>query len=58
VEVAEGDPFLPALDVSMHTVGLRWDAMSWAALKGEYHREHPAGGEDVHSGRFQAAFTF
>jgi hypothetical protein len=58
VEVAEGDPFLAPLDVSVHTLGLRWEATSWAALKGEYHRERPAGGEDVHSGRLQAAFTF
>jgi len=58
VEVDEGDPFLSPLDVSVHTLGLRWDAMSWAAVKAEYHREHPTGGEDVHSGRLQAAFTF
>jgi hypothetical protein len=58
VEVAEGDPFLAPLDISVHTVGLRWEAMTWVALKGEYHLEQPTGGEDIHSGRFQAAFTF
>jgi hypothetical protein len=58
VEVAQGDPFLAPLDESVHTLGLRWEASSWAALKGEYHLERPAGGEDVHSGRLQAAFTF
>lgn len=58
VDVGEDDPFLAPLEVSVHTLGLRWEASSWAALKGEYHREQPAGGEDVHSGRLQAAFTF
>ena len=58
VEVADGDPFLAPLDVSVHTLGLRWEFSSWAAMKGEYHLERPAGEEDVHSGRLQAAFTF
>jgi hypothetical protein len=57
VDVADGDPYLPAKDVRIHTVGLRVDASNWIALKGEYHllREH---GEDIHAARFQAAFTF
>jgi hypothetical protein len=57
VNVAEGEPYLAPLDVSMHTVGLRLDAQAWAALKGEYHfrREQE---EDVHSALLQVAFAF
>jgi hypothetical protein len=58
VDVAESDPFLQPLDLSLHTLGLRFDAISWAALKAEYHNERPAGAEVVHSARLQAAFTF
>jgi hypothetical protein len=58
VEVAAGDPFLEAGELSMHTLGLRFELLSWAALKGEYHREQPAGADGVHSARVQAAFTF
>jgi hypothetical protein len=58
VEVAPGDPFLEFLDLTLHTVGLRYEALSWVAVKGEYHNERPAGAENVHSARVQAAFTF
>jgi hypothetical protein len=57
VDVAEGDPFLPPRDLSLHTLGLRVDPTAWLALKGEYHlfREQ---GEDTSAARFQVAFTF
>jgi hypothetical protein len=57
VDVANGDPYLAAKDLTIHTVGLRVDASAWLALKGEYHlfREH---GEDTNAARFQVAFTF
>jgi hypothetical protein len=57
VDVADGDPFLAPLDVSVHTLGLRVDVQTWTALKAEYRhrREH---GEGVDSARLQAAFTF
>lgn len=58
MDVADGDPFLPAKEVSLHTLGLRVDALAWAALKGEYRLTRPAGAEDVHSARLQVAFTF
>jgi hypothetical protein len=57
VDVADGDPFLEPLDVHVHTVGLRFDAQAWAALKGEYHLRHQ-GADDIHSARLQAAFAF
>jgi len=57
VDVAEGDPFLSPLDVTVHTVGLRLDAQAWAALKGEYHFRREQGA-DVHSARLQVAFAF
>jgi hypothetical protein len=58
VEVADGDPFLPPTNLSRHTAGLRFDPMPWVGLKSEYHLTRRPGGDDVHSGRFQAAFTF
>jgi hypothetical protein len=57
VDVADGDPFLSPLDVTMHTAGLRIDVQTWAALKGEYHHRRE-NGDGIDSGRFQAAFTF
>ena len=57
VDVAEGDPFLSPLDVTVHTVGLRVDVQAWAALKAEYHHRRE-NAESVDSARFQAAFTF
>jgi hypothetical protein len=58
VDVADGDPFFAPKDVSTHTFGLRYDPMPWVALKSEYHFSRPRGEEDIHSVRFQAAFTF
>jgi hypothetical protein len=58
VQTADDDPFLPPEDLSLHTLGLRRDVASWAALKGEYHLRRPAGGPRIHSARLQAAFTF
>jgi hypothetical protein len=57
VDVADGDPYLPAKDLKIHTAGLRVDVSTWIALKAEYHllREHQ---EDTHAVRLQAAFTF
>jgi hypothetical protein len=57
VDVADGDPYLPAKDLKIHTLGVRVDPTAWLALKGEYHlfREH---GEDTNAARFQVAFTF
>lgn len=58
VDVADGDPFLTPKDLSRHTAGLRFDPMPWVGLKGEYHLTRHPGEDDVHSARFQAAFTF
>lgn len=62
VDVAYGDPFLDPFvnpkDLSRHTLGLRFDPMPWVGLKAEYHLTRPRGEVDVHSARFQAAFTF
>jgi hypothetical protein len=57
VDVADGDTYLPAKDLRIHTAGLRVDASAWVALKAEYHllRRHE---EDTHAARLQAAFTF
>jgi hypothetical protein len=57
-DVADGDPFLTPKDLSRHTVGLRFDPMPWVGLKGEYHLTRHPGEDDLHSARFQAAFTF
>ena len=53
-----GDPFLSPKDLSRHTVGLRFDPMPWVGLKSEYHLTRHPGEDDIHSARFQAAFTF
>ena len=39
LDAAEGDPFYgpSVVDLKRYTVGLRWDIISWAALKLEYH---------------------
>jgi hypothetical protein len=57
VDVAEDDPFLAPLDVTLHTVGVRVEVQAWAALKAEYHHRRESG-ESIDSARFQAAFTF
>jgi hypothetical protein len=59
LDVAEGNPFYGAGGtVERHTLGLRYDPWSWAALKGEYFHESPSRAASVNVLAFQAAFTF
>jgi hypothetical protein len=58
-DVAEGDPFYQSSGVvERHTLGLRYDPWSWAALKLEYFHDSPTPGAAVNAVAFQAAFTF
>lgn len=38
INFAEGDPYLTArqVDITKHTLGLRWDLFTWNAMKAEY----------------------
>ncbi|HET7291503.1 MAG TPA: hypothetical protein VFM88_03670 [Vicinamibacteria bacterium] len=60
LEVADGDPFYrqDTTDIRKHTVGLRVDPWTWAALKAELSFEDPDPGEKVNGVALQAAFTF
>jgi hypothetical protein len=59
LDVGEGDPFYGASGtLERHTLGLRYDPWSWAALKAELFHEDPASGAGVGAVAFQAAFTF
>jgi len=60
LDVAEGDPFYGPLivDVTRHTLGLRWDFIAWAALKLEYQYVDRALLEDPNYFWAQAAFTY
>jgi hypothetical protein len=60
IDIADGDAmFATVPELDMHTVGLRYDASLFAAIKGEYRTW--TRGELVprnHGGFFQVAFTF
>ena len=60
LDAAEGDPFYGplVLDVTRHTLGLRWDFINRAALKFEYHYSDQNNLNRPHAFYTQAAFTF
>jgi len=58
-DVDEGDPYYDQHGTqSRHTLGVRHDPWSWAALKLELYRESPTTGVKFNAVAFQAAFTF
>jgi hypothetical protein len=58
-DVQDGEPYYGESGAqSRHTLGVRTDPWSWAALKLEVYRESPAQGEKFSAVAFQAAFTF
>lgn len=60
LDAEQGDPFYgpQVVDVTRHTVGLRWDFMNWAALKFEYHYIDRNNLDRPHAFYTQAAFTY
>ncbi|HAV64382.1 MAG TPA: hypothetical protein DCY13_18690 [Verrucomicrobiales bacterium] len=60
LDVGEGDPFYGPLvvDVRRHTFGIRWDFITWAALKLEYHHVDQDGLDNPHAFYTQATFTY
>jgi hypothetical protein len=58
-DIEEGDPYYSQGGTqSRHTLGVRYDRWSWAALKLEVYRQRPTAGETFDAVQFQAAFTF
>lgn len=60
IDFGSGDPFYApvAMDLAKHTVGLRWDPITWAALKLEYSYRDQDDSDGHHAAAVQAAFTF
>ena len=60
LDVGEGDPFYGPLivDVTRHTAGLRWDFITWAALKFEYQYVDQAQLKNPNAFWTQATFTY
>jgi hypothetical protein len=60
LNVGEGDPYYGPLivDVTRHTVGLRWDLIDWAALKFEYQHIDQANLSSPSAFLTQGTFTF
>ena len=60
LNVGEGDPYYGPLvvDVTRHTLGVRWDLITWAALKFEYHHIDQANLTSPHAYYTQGTFTF
>jgi hypothetical protein len=58
-DVDEGDPYyIESGTQSRHTLGVRYDPWSWAALKLEVYRDSPTAGAAFNAVAFQTAFTF
>jgi hypothetical protein len=58
-DVEEGEPYNSKTGTqSRHSLGVRYDRWSWAALKLEVYRQRPTEGETFDAVQFQAAFTF
>lgn len=60
INLAEGDPFFIPLqtDISKHTLGARWDILTWNALKLEYGRIHRPDLEREQSLNINSSFAF
>lgn len=60
LDAAEGDPFYGPLvvDLKRYTAGLRWDIISWAALKLEYHYIDQDNLDNPNAFYAQTTFTF
>ena len=58
-DIDAGDPFyVESGTQSRHTLGVRYDPWSWAALKLELYHEQPPAAPGFNAVAFQAAFTF
>ncbi len=60
LDLGEGDPYYGPLlvDVRRHTLGVRWDFITWAALKFEYHYIDQKGLDNPNAFYTQATFTY
>ena len=60
IDYGAGDPFFQstAVDVTAHTIGLRWDPLTWNAIKFEYGYQGQEGRADIQQVTLQSAFTF
>lgn len=60
INFGDGDPyFIPSqTDISKHTLGLRWDILTWNALKFEYSFTDQKDRDQEHSVTANTSFTF
>jgi hypothetical protein len=60
INLAEGDPFFIPLqtDISKHTLGVRWDILTWNALKFEYGRTRRPDSAREESLNINSSFAF
>jgi len=60
LDFEDGDPFftLRNFDISIHTLGLKWDVFTWNALKLEYSASDEQDEDNEHSMRVNSSFAF
>lgn len=60
VDYGDGDPYYTPndIDISKHTLGIRWDPITWNSIKLEYSYSERDDADDRHGIAAQSAFTF